>query len=92
MSGGASLREMPQSRENSFCCGAGGGNMWYDLEHGERINVERHRQASATGAKSVAVSCSFCLIMLEDASAMAGETKGMKVRDIAELVADNLEA
>ena len=85
------LTEMRQAKQQSFCCGAGGGNMWYDLDKGERINVERMRQATATGATTLAVGCSFCLIMMEDASQLVDEARDVSVRDIAEIVAERLD-
>lgn len=84
------LVEMDQAREQSFCCGAGGGNMWYDLDQGKRINVERMHQATATGANTLAVGCSFCLVMMEDASRLIHEAREVEVRDIAEIVVDRL--
>ncbi len=84
------LREMSQNRRNSFCCGAGGGNMWYEVEENERINLQRLRQARDTGADTIAVGCSFCMIMMEDAVRVANEEDSVRVRDIAEVVADTL--
>ena len=52
-SGGALLKdgeikEMEKSKSESFCCGAGGGNMWYEIKTGERINQNRIKQAVDT--------------------------------------------
>ena len=82
--------EMPLSRSQSFCCGAGGGNMWYEVSQGERINLNRFDQAVATGAQTVVTACSFCMIMMDDARKVRGEEERVRVKDIAELVADSL--
>jgi Fe-S oxidoreductase len=83
------LVEMPRSRSHTACCGAGGGRMWFDDAPAQRIGRERIREARATGAATVAVSCPFCLIMMSDG--MAGEQAPVQVRDIAEILADSLE-
>jgi len=57
---------MPRNSERSFCCGAGGARMWMEEQIGTRINVNRVEEALATGAKTVAVSCPFCMTMLGD--------------------------
>ena len=85
-----SLIEMEKSREESFCCGAGGGNMWYEIKTGERINHNRFKQAADTGATTVATSCNFCNIMMEDGMKVTGNDDKMKVMDIAELVSKSL--
>ena len=82
--------EMEESKESSMCCGAGGGNMWHEIE-GERINVARFNQAIETGAKTVATACSFCTIMMDDAMKVTGNEETMKVKDIAEIVGDSID-
>lgn len=85
-----SIVEMPRNRSKSFCCGAGGAQMWKEEEHGtEAVNMNRYKEAAATGAGTIAVGCPFCLTMLTDASKRSGEG-GLQVRDIVELVAESL--
>ncbi|MCK4904109.1 MAG: (Fe-S)-binding protein, partial [Candidatus Marinimicrobia bacterium] len=81
------LVEMERNKVNSFCCGAGGGNMWYDIEDGERINNVRFQEAIDTGIDVVATACSFCTIMMDDAMKLKGKENSMQVFDIAEMVA-----
>ncbi len=83
------IAELPRNRSNSFCCGAGGAQMWKEEEHGaERVSANRFREALATGRDTLAVSCPFCMIMLTDA-AKAAQSE-MKVKDVAEIVAEAL--
>jgi Fe-S oxidoreductase len=63
---GGGVTEMPRFAERSFCCGAGGARMWMEERIGQRINVNRVEEALATGARTVAVSCPFCMTMLDD--------------------------
>lgn len=86
------VREMPRSRERSFCCGAGGAQFWKEEEPGtESIAANRLREASATlqGAEesaTIAVGCPFCKSML-GSSAQSGAT-APAIRDVAELLWD----
>jgi Fe-S oxidoreductase len=83
------LLEMDRHRANSFCCGAGGAQMWKEEEHGrEAVNINRYQEAAATGAAVVAVGCPFCAIMMRDASREA--SGGPEVKDIAEVLVDAL--
>jgi len=90
MTDGNNIVEMERTKEQSFCCGAGGGNMWYDIKTGKRLNVERFEEAIETGAKTVVTSCNFCMIMMEDSRKVTGQDETMNVYDIAELVAGRI--
>ena len=87
---GADVRSPEASGDKTFCCGAGGGQMWTDGEKRESpVQVIRLEELRKTGAKRIALACPHCLTMLETARA---ETKGDDVLvDIAEIVADRLE-
>jgi Fe-S oxidoreductase len=85
------IKEMEKSKSESFCCGAGGGNMWYEIKTGERINQNRIKQAVDTKAKTVAAACNFCNIMLEDGVKTTENEGNIRVLDIAEMVAEGLK-
>jgi Fe-S oxidoreductase len=90
-SGGNQPIEMPRSRNNSFCCGAGGAQFWKEEEPGSmRVSENRFREARETGAEVVATGCPFCRVMLASSDA-AGAEGAPAVRDIALIVADRLE-
>jgi Fe-S oxidoreductase len=85
----AELVEMAKSRKQSFCCGAGGAQMWKEEEHGtSRVSAERIRQAKDVGAETLAVGCPFCMIMLTDAA--KAEAPELQLKDVAEIVADRI--
>ncbi len=81
--------EMPRSGKRSFCCGAGGAQMWKE-EAAPTVGDARYREAAATGAEVIATGCPFCLRMLTDAAASAKQP--MVVKDVAELLADRMAA
>jgi len=87
---GTTRSEMKQSRREARCCGAGGANYWYDVPREEKMSVGRIREAQETGASILVTECPFCLKMLEDAAVSSGNGSPMRVRDIAEVVADSL--
>jgi Fe-S oxidoreductase len=81
--------EMPRHGAQSFCCGAGGAQMWKEEEAGSgRVNEARFAEAKKTGADVLAVGCPFCLTMMNDASKADGDS--MKVKDVAEIVAEKM--
>jgi Fe-S oxidoreductase len=89
---GVKKTEMEKSRESGFCCGAGGGRIFLEETVGKRVNVERTEQALATGARTIAVGCPFCMTMITDGTKAKGVDETVRVRDLAELVAERLKA
>jgi Fe-S oxidoreductase len=87
---GATIKEMPRHGMLTFCCGAGGAQMWKEEEQGtERVSANRFREAQETGSDILAVGCPFCMIMLNDAG--KDTNTEMELFDIAEIVAAQLE-
>src|SRR4029079_973589 len=74
----AFYREMPRSGKKTFCCGAGGGRMWFEESPAQRVSQLRAQEAIATCAKTLATSCPFCLNMMTDG--MNGTKGGEEVR------------
>lgn len=89
--GGIELVEMERSGDNGFCCGAGGGRMFLEETEGERINVNRTEEAIATGADTIASACPFCMTMLTDGTKTLDKNEEVEVKDIAEIVFENLK-
>jgi heterodisulfide reductase subunit D len=88
---GTATVEMPRHREQSFCCGAGGANYWYDAPKKEPAGVIRIREAVKAGAQTVVAECPFCIKMLEQGAQSAVADGELKIRDIAEIVAEALD-
>ncbi|HXH80011.1 heterodisulfide reductase-related iron-sulfur binding cluster [Nocardioides sp.] len=87
---GAEFTEMERNSEKSFCCGAGGARMWMEENIGERINLNRTKEAVGTGADQIAVGCPFCRVMLSDgltAEQAAGNAREeVEVLDVAQML------
>ena len=83
------MRNFAQCRvagKKTFCCGAGGGRMWFDEPPAERVSNLRAQEAVATGARTLATACPFCLNMMSDGMAGTQGGENVKVLDIAELL------
>lgn len=87
---GLELKEMSRSREQSFCCGAGGGRMWMEEKVGTKINQARAEQALETGAETIATACPFCLTMMRDGVQALGAEDKVVVKDFSEILAENM--
>ncbi len=81
--------EFDRSGRESFCCGAGGGRMWQEEQHGERINLNRAKEALEKRPDTICVSCPYCMTMMEDGLKDL-QADGTRVKDIAEVVAEGL--
>lgn len=90
---GTELVEMGRSRDNSFCCGAGGGRIWHaDPVGKEKPSEKRMREAAAIDKLDVfVVSCPKCMTMFEDAVKSTGHENDIKVRELIELVAEAVD-
>ena len=80
-----------RARERSFCCGAGGGQMFLGEDKGKRVNVERATELAATGAAVVGTACPFCQTMFRDAFGTLSQTPP-KLLDIAQIAAASIES
>ncbi|MFH0735070.1 MAG: heterodisulfide reductase-related iron-sulfur binding cluster [bacterium] len=88
---GIDLIEMERNMDRGFCCGAGGGRMFLEELEGERINVNRTKEAVNTGANTIASACPFCMTMLSDGLKTLDKNEEIEVKDIAEIVFENLK-
>jgi Fe-S oxidoreductase len=92
---GVKLIEMHHNRINSISCGGAGGGMWLDTyfkaKGYERLSERRVKEAVATGADVLAVSCPYEVSRFEDALKVLGYDDKMIVRDVTELLAEALE-
>ena len=85
----ADLVEMKRCRTTGLCCGAGGAQMFKEPEKGRKdINVDRAEEALGTGATTIAVACPFCMTMMSDGVKNKDKEATVKVKDIAELIAE----
>jgi len=87
---GGQLTEMAKTRDQAFCCSAGGGRIMAEESIGERINIKRVQMAAATGAGQLLSNCPFCLTMFEDGVKGADVEAQLRPKDIAEILAERL--
>ncbi len=83
---GLELVEMPDSRENSLCCGGGGGRIWMETPKGERFADLRLEQATGVRAEVLVTSCPYCIINFEDSRLALEDSEVIEVKDITEII------
>ncbi|HIJ50783.1 MAG TPA: (Fe-S)-binding protein [Nitrospinae bacterium] len=79
-----SVKEVEQSRETGTCCGAGGARFLLEENTGTRMSHHRLDELMVTNPDTIAVSCPFCVLMLEDA--IKAKNLKVQVKDIGELL------
>jgi Fe-S oxidoreductase len=93
---GAELVEMPRNRDNSFCCGAGGGRIWMKElkpEGQPRPSEARIDEAVALGGLDYfVVACPKDVTMYEDAIKTSGHQGELELRELSELVLESVAA
>jgi Fe-S oxidoreductase len=93
---GVEFHEMPRNCENSFCCGAGGGQIWMGkVAPGERPAENRIKEALTTFEANASdkkqlfiVTCPKDMVMYSDAVKTTGNEGRIEVRDIIQLIAE----
>ena len=79
------VKEVETSRERGTCCGAGGARFLLE-ETGTRISHIRVDELMQANPDTIAVSCPFCVLMLEDALKAKNLADRVKVKDISEML------
>jgi Fe-S oxidoreductase len=84
------LVEMNRNRQESLCCGAGGGRLWMETKPEWRFSDVRIHEACDTGASILATACPYCISMLEDSRKTTNKEDAIEIKDISELIAEVL--
>jgi len=87
---GDNLVEMKRIRQESLCCGAGGGRLWMETKPEWRFSDLRIHEACETGAPILATACPYCISMLEDSRKTTNKEDEIIIKDISELIAEVL--
>jgi Fe-S oxidoreductase len=85
---GLDLVEMVDSREDSLCCGGGGGRIWMETPLGERFSDLRVEQAVASGAEVLVTSCPYCITNFEDSRLNLKDSGVIEIKDITEIIGE----
>jgi len=80
--------DIDASRERGTCCGAGGGRFLLEEKTSARMSHQRLDQLMESNPDTIAVSCPFCVLMLEDALKAKNLQDSVKVKDISELASE----
>ena len=85
---GVSLMDEIDSRENSLCCGGGGGRIWMETRKGERFSDILVDQAIEQGADILATACPYCILNFKDSVLTMDKGDVLEVKDISEIVGE----
>jgi Fe-S oxidoreductase len=88
---GLELREMADSRENSLCCGGGGGRIWMETPKEDRFSDLRLGQAVAVGAEVLVTSCPYCITNFTDSSLGLEDGETLEIRDLTEIIQEVIQ-
>jgi len=85
------FNELDENGKNTLCCGAGGG-LWWKKETQGRAHLVRAEQVIESGSDTVVTGCSFCYGMMNQGLGplTPQDQEPIKVKDISDLVAENL--
>jgi Fe-S oxidoreductase len=88
---GLEMNEMTESREDSLCCGGGGGRIWMETPKGERFSDLRIEQAMEVGAEVLVTCCPYCIANFEDSRLTLDVTENIEVKDITEIIGEVIQ-
>lgn len=83
---GLELLELPDSRQDSLCCGGGGGRIWMETPKGERFCDIRVQQALDQGAQVLVTACPYCISNFEDSKLTLDVVDDIEIKDITEII------
>lgn len=83
---GLELVEMTETREDSLCCGGGGGRIWMETPKSERFSNLRLEEAAAAGAEVLVTSCPYCIANFEDSRLILNYEDTIQVKDLTEIL------
>ncbi len=83
---GLELTEMAESREDSMCCGMGGGRIWMETPKSERFSNIRLEEAVEVGAQELVTACPYCITSYEDSRVVLNHADVIEVKDITEVL------
>jgi Fe-S oxidoreductase len=83
---GVTLMDEVECRENSLCCGGGGGRIWMETVKGQRFSDILVEQAVEMGADILVTACPYCLLNFKDSVVTSDKGNVLEVKDISEVV------
>lgn len=83
---GLELKEMSESREESLCCGMGGGRIWMETPKSDRFANLRLEEAVEGGVQELVTSCPYCITNFEDSRLVLNYDDAIQVKDITEIL------
>lgn len=83
---GLELIEMDRSREDSLCCGMGGGRIWMETPVSERFSNLRLEEAIGAGSEVLVTSCPYCITNFEDGRVVLNYDDAIQIKDITEVL------
>lgn len=89
---GVQIHEMKRNKSFALCCGAGGAQFFKESEPGEKeICTLRTEQALETNTNTIITACPFCITMLSDGLKNLNKEEVVQVKDIAEIIVEQLK-
>jgi heterodisulfide reductase subunit D len=86
---GIDLVEMERIKDQSWCCGGGGGARTAFMDFAQKTAVKRIGEAKKTGAEAIVTSCPFCEQNIGDA--MSSLDEEMEVLDLTDIMIKAIE-